>query len=116
MFPYNSLNLSPFIQYKSHLNRIPAAAAALVTPSINTKMGSFIGHVVPGSFFGLFGAWYVYQVFLKYFMCQRAAASLGEKGRSFYQNTSSFVCSCCPTMPLEGFLKIAAAVLGMIGE
>ncbi|XP_050714101.1 transmembrane protein 45B-like [Eriocheir sinensis] len=79
-------------------------------------MGSFLGHIVPGTFFAMFGAWYVYQVFLRYFMCQRAATALGERGRTLYRNTSSFVCCCCPSIPLEGLLKIVASVVGMIGE
>ncbi|XP_045124180.1 transmembrane protein 45B-like isoform X1 [Portunus trituberculatus] len=121
VFPFHSTHLSSYTTKKSHLNRAKKHQqhqhlSPLQWTPASAAMGSFIGHVVPGSFFGLFGAWYVYQVFLKYFMCQRAAVALGEKGRSFYQNTSSFVCSCCPTMPLEGFLKIAASVLGMIGE
>ncbi|XP_071540843.1 transmembrane protein 45B-like [Panulirus ornatus] len=79
-------------------------------------MGSFLGHLVPGTFFIVFGAWFTYRVFLRYFTCQRAVGTLGETCRSRYRNTSSFRCPCWPTLPLEGLLKIVAAVVGMTGE
>ncbi|XP_064119103.1 transmembrane protein 45B-like [Macrobrachium nipponense] len=81
-------------------------------------MGSFIGHVVPGTFFALFGMWFTYQTFMRYFMCQRVAASstMSEKYRMRYRNTSSFKCPCCASLPLEGVLKVVATVVGMAGE
>ncbi|KAK3861285.1 hypothetical protein Pcinc_032717 [Petrolisthes cinctipes] len=82
-------------------------------------MGSFEGHAQPGTFFFMFGCWFTYQVFLKYFLCQRAKAlaTSGGKGRSrLYHNTSSFSSPCCRVVPLEGILKITVALVGMTGE
>ncbi|XP_045604475.1 transmembrane protein 45B [Procambarus clarkii] len=79
-------------------------------------MGTLVGHLVPGTFFMLFGAWFTYRVYLRYFTCLRAEAVLGDKHRARYRNTASFRCGCCPHLPLEGILKIAAAAVGMTGE
>ncbi|XP_070000043.1 transmembrane protein 45B [Penaeus vannamei] len=80
-------------------------------------MGSFVGHAVPGTFFFFFGMWFTYRMFQRYFLCQVAAAgSGGEKCRSRYRNVSSFACPGCPSLPLEGVLKIVAVVVGMTGE
>ncbi|XP_053641771.1 transmembrane protein 45B [Cherax quadricarinatus] len=79
-------------------------------------MGTLVGHLVPGTFFVLFGVWFTYRVFLRFFMCQRAGAVLGSKGRVLYRNTVTFRCGCSPQLPLEGILKIAAAAVGMTGE
>ncbi|CAL4082409.1 unnamed protein product, partial [Meganyctiphanes norvegica] len=84
---------------------------------ISSIMGSFAGHVVPGTFFSLFAFWWTWKVFHRFFLCQRSAA-VGEKGhRNRYLNTASFTCSACQgRLPIEGILKIVAVILGMIGE
>ncbi|XP_068225904.1 transmembrane protein 45B-like isoform X2 [Palaemon carinicauda] len=37
-------------------------------------MGTFLGHVLPGSFFILYASWLMFHVFTKYFLGQRAVA------------------------------------------
>ena len=73
-------------------------------------MGSFIGHVIPGSFFVLFGAWWTFQICRKYL-------------RSFTKSGESFKCQV--TYPpqfknrnfdLEAVIAISAAVIGMLVE
>ena len=83
-------------------------------------MGSFIGHVVPGTFFGLFGLWWTWAVFHRYFMCQRVTITRGlpndsHRKNSRWRNTLSFNSSCCYKIPIEGILKIVAVVIGMTG-
>ena len=79
-------------------------------------MGSFIGHVVPGTFFGLFGLWWTWAVFHRYFMCQKVALANGDRKNARWRNTISFNSSCCPKVPIEGILKIVAVIIGMLGE
>ncbi|XP_076059222.1 transmembrane protein 45B-like [Oratosquilla oratoria] len=80
-------------------------------------MGSFLGHVVPGLFFTLFSLWSTCQVFKRYFVCQKAAATTGDgKGRSKYRNTATHTSTCVPNVPAEGLLKVVATVIGMTGE
>ncbi|CAL4219691.1 unnamed protein product, partial [Meganyctiphanes norvegica] len=78
------------------------------------RMGSFMGHVVPGFFFYIFSVWWTWKIFHKFFLCQRAQ---DKKGRSRYLNTASFPSNCCTKrVPLESILKIVAVILGMAGE
>nr|XP_045598378.1 transmembrane protein 45B-like [Procambarus clarkii] len=80
-------------------------------------MGSFLGHVVPGTFFSLFSLWWLLSIFRRYYMCKRAAGEGGGGGgRIFYRNTSTFFTPCCPKLPFEGMLKVVAVVIGMTGE
>ncbi|ROT69431.1 hypothetical protein C7M84_012324 [Penaeus vannamei] len=51
-------------------------------------MGSFMGHILPGSFFFGFGLW----------------------------STPTFSSPCCSNVPLEAFFKIAVTAIGITGE
>ncbi|XP_064119102.1 transmembrane protein 45B-like [Macrobrachium nipponense] len=79
-------------------------------------MGSFIGHLVPGTAFSIFGLWFAYCTLHRFFLCSRFAFMNGSKFVGKYRSTCSFTCSCCPTVPLEGIIKILASVLAISGE
>ncbi|KAL7646431.1 UNVERIFIED_CONTAM: hypothetical protein RMT77_003344 [Armadillidium vulgare] len=88
-------------------------------------MGSFMGHIVPGTFFLIFSLWWTWSVFHKYFIClkeskefaRRGSVSKRKKNPPLYINTLSFPCTCCcARLPLEGVIKIIAVIIGMTGE
>ena len=73
-------------------------------------MGTFVGHIVPGSFFFLHGVWTIIQVYRRYFRCLQR----NEK----YRSTVSYCWRAdnSPQYPTESAFKIIAAVLGICGE
>ena len=52
-------------------------------------MGSFIGHVVPGTFFITFGIWWMINIFWRYFSATLNQKHHGKGGKS-YKSTISF--------------------------
>lgn len=92
-------------------------------------MGSFMGHILPGSFFFGFGLWWVYNIFFRYFLCLRGGGSggggvggvggVGGGGKNWrrrYRSTPTFSSPCCSNVPLEAFFKIAVTAIGITGE
>jgi hypothetical protein len=92
-------------------------------------MGSFLGHIVPGTFFLLFSIWWTFSIFRRYFEVHfQNKFQSGEKqrkgGRSKlaeYRNVSSFLWRRKVgddefEWPLESWLKLVAVSVGMIGE
>ena len=74
------------------------------------KMGSFVGHVLPGTFFFLFGLWWCIQIYQRYY------ESLCRQGRR-YRNTVYFpVTSCNRTVNLEAIIAIVLCAIGMTVE
>lgn len=76
-------------------------------------MGSFFGHALPGTIFFIFGAWWVTQMFRRYFMCR-------QTGKRFI-SSANYPCSFCPAQrmrkwPIEPALKIALTTVGIIVE
>ncbi|KAB7501485.1 Transmembrane protein 45B [Armadillidium nasatum] len=84
-------------------------------------MGSLSGHILPGSFFLLFGLWWSWSVFHKYFLSLKEAKK-GEgltrrrKRNSRYTNTVSYPCFACKRIPIEGIIKLAVCTIGLIGK
>ncbi len=72
-------------------------------------MGSFAGHVIPGSFFILFGVWWILQITRNYLM------SLSRKGEPF-KATVTLSPKLCTYFDLEAFLAVLAGIIGMIIE
>ncbi len=73
-------------------------------------MGSFIGHVIPGSFFILFGVWWIIQITRKYLW------SLSRKTEPF-RATATFPPKLkCQNLDLEALLALSAGIIGMIIE
>lgn len=76
-------------------------------------MGSFIGHAVPGSFFIMFGVWWLTQVMRRYFRCR-------QRG-TLFRSTLTYDVRVCPgrrmqNVPVESLVKIIACFLGIIVE
>ena len=72
-------------------------------------MGSFWGHVVPGTFFIAFALWWAYSIFKRYF------ASIIRPNNQPYQSTAAFI-SKTSNIPAEPLLKLIASVIGIVGE
>ena len=72
-------------------------------------MGSFLGHIVPGSFFIAFALWWTFSIFKRYF--QSVLHPNGQK----YESTATFS-SANSRIPMEPLLKCLASVIGIIGE
>ena len=70
-------------------------------------MGTFMGHVLPGSFFIFFGIWHTVNLYIRYF---RSKIS-GKR----YRSSTTFPCYLS-NYPVEGFLIIFATTIGTIGE
>lgn len=71
-------------------------------------MGSFGGHALPGSFFIVFGIWWTFQIFNRYFTCKRKNIK--------FTATPTFPCSClCGRFgrwPIEPCVKIFFTAVG----
>ena len=76
-------------------------------------MGTFLGHLLPGSFFLGISLWWMLKSFQRYFH------SL-QKNSPAFRSTMTYPCSCCfgclRTFEFEGFTKIALCVVGITGE
>ena len=73
-------------------------------------MGSFFGHVLPGTFFLLFGLWWCIQIYRRYY------ESLCRQGRR-YRNTVYFpVTLCNRTVNLEAIIATVLCAIGMTVE
>ena len=72
-------------------------------------MGSFMGHIIPGSFFISFALWWTFSIFKRYF--QSVLHPSGKK----YESTATFS-SSNSRIPTEPLLKCLASVIGIIGE
>ena len=73
------------------------------------RMGSFLGHVAPGSFFIAFSLWWTFSVFKRYFR------SVIRPNSQPYRSTATFT-SRKSKIPIEALLKLVASVTGIIGE
>ena len=73
------------------------------------SVGSFWGHVVPGTFFIAFALWWAYSIFKRYF------ASIIRPNNQPYQSTAAFI-SKTSNIPAEPLLKLIASVIGIVGE
>ncbi|XP_066990085.1 transmembrane protein 45B-like [Macrobrachium rosenbergii] len=85
-------------------------------------MGTFMGHLLPGSFFILYASWQMFSIFTKYFLSQRALATMRDENGSGgspstpYRSTCAHVFPCCPRIPMEGIAKILLTTIGFLGE
>ncbi len=77
-------------------------------------MGSFIGHVGPGSFFLVFGVWWTSQVWRLYLrsLCSSAGKCRGKP----FSCRPSYPPSCCRRLNLEGVVVVVFGVAGVIAE
>ncbi|RWS24978.1 transmembrane protein 45B-like protein [Leptotrombidium deliense] len=76
-------------------------------------MGSFLGHIVPGTFFIIFGLRWLYLTIDRYF---KLISKHHYSKAVTYRCTATFPFSCCPNKPGEGYLKIISCAIGMTAE
>lgn len=76
-------------------------------------MGSLLGHLLPGTFFISFSLWWIVSIFCKYF---NSKLEPSQKSAERYENTATFKSMKWPHVPLEAFLKLLAAIIGIIAE
>ena len=74
------------------------------------KMGTLLGHVLPGSFFILFSLWWIVSISQRYFR-SKFDPHFGK-----YKNTATFPSRRWSNIPVEAYFKLLAAVAGTIGE
>lgn len=68
------------------------------------KMGSFLGHILPGTFFILFGVWWSFAVNIRYF--KFLVKKIKLKNYVKFRCTPTFQSNCCPHLPIEGLFKV----------
>ena len=72
-------------------------------------MGSFLGHVLPGSLFIAFAVWWTILITRRWIVCSRIGAP--------FVNTASYHCwGVTSRISMEGFFKILVTSVGIIGE
>ncbi|XP_023331184.1 transmembrane protein 45B [Eurytemora carolleeae] len=71
-------------------------------------MGSFMGHVLPGTFFISFSLWWMVSIYRRYFESRLSKRK--------YFNSSSFRCNCLSNFPLEAVIKLTLISIGIVGE
>ena len=90
-------------------------------------MGSFLGHVLPGTLFLILGVdWLIMSIIyhLKYNAQKQNASKLKRESISFLKlkqdhmlNRKSWIPQpCCPRIPLEPIIKVSLASIGIIAE
>jgi hypothetical protein len=75
-------------------------------------MGTFAGHLIPGSIFLILSFWWTYSAWLRYFVCR-------QRHRSYYVSLS-FPLHCCGSraaaLPIESVFIIIGTSIGIITE
>ncbi|XP_076356940.1 transmembrane protein 45B-like [Tachypleus tridentatus] len=74
-------------------------------------MGTFGGHILPGSFFILFATWWTISLFNRYFRTLNRRSPLVK-----FRASATFPCRCFPHVPVEGVLKVLFCAIGITGE
>lgn len=82
-------------------------------------MGSFTGHAIPGSFFLMYGIWWIFVSYWHYFY-ERPTSSRVSKAKFKKENElmrrSTLPSPCCPKLPIESLAKIALSSCGILVE
>ena len=82
-------------------------------------MGSFAGHAVPGSFFLLYGVWWIFVSYWHYFYARPINSRVSKaklKKENELNRRSALPTPCCPRLPLESLCKIALSFGGILVE
>lgn len=86
---------------------------------IQEEMGSFAGHAVPGSFFLLYGIWWIFVSYWHYFYTRPISSRVSKaklKKENELNRRSTLPTPCCPRLPLESLCKIALSFCGILVE
>jgi len=82
-------------------------------------MGSFAGHAVPGSFFLVYGIWWIFASYWYYFY-NKPTNSRVSKSKLKRENElirrSTLPTPCCPRLPLESICKVILPLCGVLVE
>ena len=82
-------------------------------------MGTFLGHILPGTFFISFAIWWSFSVCLRYIQCRNRNATSKTCVKK-YHSSVTMPCICCPVrirnFPIESFIKVFATIFGILGE
>lgn len=87
--------------------------------NIIREMGSFAGHAVPGSFFLLYGIWWIFISYWHYFYTRPSSSRMSKakvKKENELNRRSTLPTPCCPKIPLESLGKIALSFCGILVE
>ena len=74
----------------------------------------YIGHVVPGTIFILFGLWSLYCTLYRYFLCLKEESSV-QPARQ-YENSLLFGLSIFPGVPVDSIIGFVGSIIGLIGK
>lgn len=82
-------------------------------------MGTLMGHILPGTFFGIFAIWWGFCLAVRYFYSRHSMKKF-RKLQS-YRVKTIYPCSCCPSpslrqIPLESYIKLICISIGILGE
>lgn len=83
-------------------------------------MGTLAGHLLPGSFFILFGLWWSYVTAIR-FIQSRMKSPYKKDSLNPYKTSVTMPCICCPCTklrraPVESYVKLIFATIGLLGE
>lgn len=83
-------------------------------------MGTLAGHLLPGSFFILFGLWWSYVTAIR-FIQSRMKSPYKKDSLNPYKTSVTMPCICCPCnrlrrAPVESYVKLIFATIGLLGE
>uniref|UniRef100_A0A6A7GB76 Transmembrane protein n=1 Tax=Hirondellea gigas TaxID=1518452 RepID=A0A6A7GB76_9CRUS len=81
-------------------------------------MGSFAGHILPGTIFLVMGIWSLYRQLERYFLHRKhvTLSTNGKEGSRPYRTCITFSSSCCPNFPAEETTIIIVTIIGSVGE
>ncbi|CAF1138165.1 unnamed protein product [Adineta ricciae] len=81
-------------------------------------MGILVGHIVPGTFFAIFAIWWGFCVAARHFHSRYSSKK--NRKPTPYRSTINYPCVCCSSslrqIPLESYLKLICASIGILGE
>ena len=80
----------------------------------DTVFGNVTGHVVPGTFFILFGIWWLFNVLLDSLTPSKAEGA--SQASSGYRSRTWYACCIKRNLPVEPWLKFLAGSVGIVME
>ena len=83
-------------------------------------MGTLAGHLLPGSFFIIFGVWWSFVTSMRYVLLNKKSP-YKKNEKIGYKSTVTMPCVCCPTSglrraPIESWIKLLFSFVGIMGE
>jgi hypothetical protein len=84
-------------------------------------MGTFLGHLLPGTFFAVFAIWWSFMTALTHVQEKyNRSNSKNRKGVLGFKRGPTMPCICCPypvrRLPLESIIKLIFTTIGILGE